>query len=92
MEKLLTFVDADGENLFSAPAEVLPRAGETVKFSHEARDGEKWDTAALEESLGMSGKEWTVQSVWHDFRRMSIDRTAHVVFVVLTPNFGGNRP
>ena len=86
MEKLLTFVDADGDNLFSAPAEVLPRAGDVVNFLHEARDGEKWNTEAWEESLDMSGKEWTVQRVYHDFRRMSIDRTAHVVFVVLTPN------
>jgi hypothetical protein len=86
MEKLLTFVDADGDNLFSAPAEVLPRAGDIVNFSHEARDGEKWNTGAWEGSLDMSGKEWTVQRVCHDFRRMSIDRTAHVVFVVLTPN------
>ena len=92
MEKLLTFVDADGDNLFSAPAEVLPRAGDVVNFLHEARDGEKWNTEAWEESLDMSGKEWTVQRVYHDFRRMSIDRTAHVVFVVLTPNARAKPP
>jgi hypothetical protein len=86
MEKLLTFVDADDNNLFSAPAEVLPRVGDVVSFTHEAWDGEKWNTEAWESSLDMSGKEWTVKRVCHDFRRMSIDRTAHVVFVVLTPN------
>jgi len=86
MEKMLTFVDAEGKNIFSAPAEVLPRVGDVVSFTHEAEDGEKWNTEAWESSLDMSGKEWMVQRVCHDFRRMSIDRTAHVVFVVLTPN------
>jgi hypothetical protein len=85
MSTLLTFIDADGNNLFSAPAESLPRAGDKVNFSHEANDSEKWNTEAWEQSLDTSGQEWTVQSVWHDFRRMSIDRTAHVIFVVLTP-------
>ena len=83
MEKLLNFVDTDGNSLFSAPAEMLPRAGDVVNFSHEARDGEKWNAQAWEESLDMSGKEWTVQSVCHDFRRMSIDSIAHVVIVIL---------
>ena len=86
MEKLLTFVDAEGDTLFSAPAELLPRAGDVVIFSMEARDGEKWNTEAWEDNLNMSGKEWKVASVWHEFRCMSIDRTVHVVFVELTPN------
>jgi hypothetical protein len=92
MENVLTFVDADGVNLFSARSGVLPRAGDVVSFSHEARDGEKWSAEAWEESLGMSGSEWTVRRVGHEFRRMNIDRAAHVVFVMLTPNEKGNRP
>ena len=89
MEKLLNFVDVEGDSLFSAPTTVLPRAGDVVNFSHEAMDGDKWNTQAWEEDLDMDGKEWIVVRVCHDFRRMSINSMAHVVIVVLAPNACG---
>jgi hypothetical protein len=88
MEKLLTFVDVEGNLLFSAPAEMLPRPGDAVNFSHSAEDREKWNTEAWGKSLDMDGKEWTVQRVRHIFRRMSRYNSAHGIFVVLTPNDG----
>ena len=86
MDKLLHFIDSDDNSLFSAPSDAMPRAGDAVRYSMEARDGEKWNADAWEGSLELSGKEWTVERVCHDFRRMSVDSTAHVVMLVLKPN------
>ena len=86
MEKLISFVDAGGDSLFSATVEAIPRPGDVVRYSMEAADRGKWNDGSWRDYAELSGSEWIVSSVHHDFRRMSIEHTAHVVFVVVTPN------
>jgi hypothetical protein len=86
MERMLMFVDADGNSLFNAAAEALPRKGDVVVYSMEARDREKWNDEAWDERQAITGKEWRVESVQHEFRRLRIDSPeVHVIFVHLTP-------
>lgn len=87
MERMLVFVDEDGESLFNAAAEALPRKGDMVSYSMEARDREKWNDDAWEERQAITGKEWIVDKVQHEFRKFRIDSPeAHVIFVYLVPN------
>lgn len=86
MEKILNFVDVDDNHLFDALSSVLPRAGDTVRYSMEASDSWKWNPEAWKRHLDLGGKDWTVARVCHEFRRMSIERTVPVVMVVLKPN------
>lgn len=70
---LLTFVGEDGdEPIFSAASTYVPRAGDTVTYSMEADDRDDWNEEAWNEKHAVSGKEWTVVRVHHDFRRMSV--------------------
>lgn len=84
--KLVQFVDMEGEGIFSAGVEMLPRPGDVVCYSMEARDQEKWAPEAWAENKAISGKEWRVERVSHEFRRFRVDSpNAHVIFVHVTP-------
>lgn len=87
---LLTFVSEDGtEPLFSAAACYVPRAGDTVTYSMEAPASERqdWNEEAWNDKKSVSGKEWTVVRVHHDFRKFSV-RTPEkqVLYVYVRPN------
>jgi len=84
MKKLISFTNADGADLFSAPVEVVPRVGDIVRYSFEATDRAEWNAESWFDYSSLGGKEWRVESVHHDFRRMNIRRTAHVVFVCVS--------
>lgn len=73
---LINFVSEDGtEPLFSTGATYIPRAGDTVTYSMEAYDMSEWSDDAWNNKKAVSGKEWVVVRVHHDFRK----------FTVLTP-------
>ena len=87
-EVLLTFVSEDGtEPLFSAAASYVPRVGDTVTYSMEATDRAEWNDEAWGDKKAVSGKEWTVVRVYHDFRKFSV-RTpeSQVLYVYVRPN------
>lgn len=87
LQVLLGFVNENGEPLFSAGAGFVPRAGDTVCYSMEALDRDEWNDEAWADKHAISGKEWTVLRVHHDFRRMSVNRPeAQVLYVYVTPN------
>lgn len=86
---MLVVVSEDGaESLFSTAAQHVPRVGETITYSMEARVSERqdWNESAWEERMAVSGKEWEVTRVHHDFRRLSLRSSeAQVLFVHVRP-------
>lgn len=88
LKVLLTFVSEDGtEPLFSAAASYVPRAGDTVTYSMEAADRAEWNDEAWNDKKAVSGKEWTVVRVHHDFRKFSVRRPeSQVLYVYVRPN------
>jgi hypothetical protein len=87
---LLSFVSEDGtEPLFSAAATYVPRAGDTVTYSMEAPADERqaWNDEVWNDKKAVSGKEWTVVRVHHDFRKFSVRTAEHqVLYVYVRPN------
>lgn len=83
---MIDFVDNEGTSLFVVDDGPVPRGGETVLYSHTARDYEKWDPESLEQSVALDGKEWTVVKVWYEFQRRKWSLLASpTVFVELAP-------
>jgi len=89
---LLTFIsDDDDEQLFSAAASYVPRVGDTVTYSMEATDRAKWSADAWADKEAVSGKDWTVVRVHHDFRKFSVmTPESQVMFVYVKPNVRAN--
>ena len=87
-EVMLHFVSEDGtEPLFSAAATFVPRAGDTVTYSMEARDREEWNDDAWNDKKAVSGKEWTVVRAHHDLRKFSVHTPeSQVIYVYVRPN------
>lgn len=83
---MIYFIDNEGTTLFVVDDGPVPRAGETVLYSHTAQDNQNWNPESLEQSVALDGREWTVVKVWYEFqRRKCHDLASPTVFVELAP-------
>ncbi len=85
---LLTFVDSENHNLFSAVGRAIPRRGEVVSYvlstTLTERERADWDDEALAYKESLQGKQFEVTKVHHEFRKSLVMKPeTHLIFVVV---------
>lgn len=76
----------NGDPLFVALVDTVPRVGETVSLEFVPGDRPEWNQEALDHGDKIHNWDWVVRSVYHSFRKSSVgEPPRHSIFIDVGP-------
>ena len=90
---MLTFIDENDENLFSAVGRTIPRRGEVVSYELlqilTEKERADWDAEALAYVESIRNKSFEVIQVYHSFRKSLVMQPEHHIIFVMVKEVKG---